>query len=59
MKLKNWPWWRIKAINLQEFRRQLYEKLRQGRIDAPENTSLILLCHVLDQPKSWILAHGD
>lgn len=59
MKPKNWPWWRIKAINLQEFRRQLYEKLRQGRIDAPENTSLILLCHVLDQPKSWILAHGD
>jgi len=58
MKPKNWPLWRNKPINLQEIRRQLREKLRQGGIDAPGNTSLLLLSQAIDQPKSWILAHG-
>lgn len=28
-------------------------------IDNPHNTSLVLLSHTLDQPKSWVLAHGE
>jgi release factor glutamine methyltransferase len=59
MNPKNSLWWRNKPINLQEIRRQLHENLIKGGIDAPENTSLLLLSQAIDQPKSWVLAHGE
>lgn len=35
------------------------KKLVENCVESAENTSLVLLSHVLDQPKSWILSHGE
>jgi release factor glutamine methyltransferase len=59
MKLRNSLWWRNKSINLQTLFHQLNEKFIKEGIDTPGNTSLLLLSQVLDQPKSWVLAHGE
>lgn len=59
MNRKNWLWWRNNPINLQQTRQHLREKLNHFGCDTPGNTSLILLQHALNQPKSWILSHGE
>lgn len=59
MNPKNWLWWRINPINLQQTRQHLREKLAKDSLETPGNISLILLEHALNQPKSWILSHGD
>ncbi len=59
MKQRNYPWWRSNPINLQQTRLDLREKLTKADCDSPGNTSLILLEDTLNQPKSWILSHGD
>jgi release factor glutamine methyltransferase len=59
MNRKNWLLWRNKPIDLQGTRQHLRIKLTQGGFETPGNTSLILLKHALNQPKSWILSHGD
>ncbi len=59
MRLKNSPWWRNNPINLQQFRRQIKEKLVQGGLETPGNTSLVLLAHALQRSKSWILSHNE
>jgi release factor glutamine methyltransferase len=35
------------------------EKLAEGNIESPGDTSLILLQNALQQPKSWVLSHGE
>ncbi len=37
----------------------MQKKLAEHHIDSPENSSLLLLCKALSQPKSWIIAHGE
>ena len=59
MRRKNWRWWRNKLINIQQAREQLHEKLAVKDIASVSPTSLILLQHAINQPKSWILAHND
>jgi release factor glutamine methyltransferase len=59
MNQKNWRWWRNKAINLQQTRQYLKEKLAMGGCDSPGQTSLLLLQHALKQPKSWVLSHSE
>jgi len=59
MNQKNWPWWRNNPIDLQQARQHLREKLAQDGFETPGNTSLTLLKHTLNQPKSWLLSHGD
>jgi len=56
---KNWLWWRNKPINIQQAREHLHDKLAALDTESPSPTSLILLQHALNQPKSWILAHND
>lgn len=45
--------------NLDQFRGEMLETLRQVDAEDPANTSLILLSHALNRPKAWILAHGE
>lgn len=59
MRLKNWLWWRNKPINIQQAREHLKEKLAAKDTESPSITSLVLLQHALNQPKSWILAHNE
>ena len=59
MNQKNWRWWRNKPINLQQTRQNLKEKLALGDCDAPGETSLVLLQHILRQPKTWVLSHSE
>lgn len=59
MKLKNYPWWRNKPINLHQTRSLLHKKLIEHNLETPGLTSLILLEHVLGREKSWILAHSE
>ncbi len=35
----------------------LHETLSKHKVDGPSSTSLILLSHLLNKPKSWILSH--
>ncbi|GIV84391.1 MAG: release factor glutamine methyltransferase [Candidatus Roseilinea sp.] len=34
-------------------------QLDAARVDAPTTTARLLLAHVLDKPKEWLVAHGD
>ncbi|RMG64161.1 MAG: peptide chain release factor N(5)-glutamine methyltransferase [Chloroflexi bacterium] len=34
-------------------------QLDAARVDAPTTTARLLLAHVLDKPKAWLVAHGD
>lgn len=58
-KQKSWHWWRNKPINIQQARNHLKEKLAEKESESSTNTSLVLLQHALNQPKSWILAHSE
>jgi release factor glutamine methyltransferase len=51
--------WRNKPIDLQQTRTHLRAALANGGCESPGDTSIILLGHALDRPKSWILSHGD
>jgi release factor glutamine methyltransferase len=51
--------WRINPINLQQTRTHLRAALTNGGCESPGDTSLILLQHALNRPKSWILSHGE
>jgi release factor glutamine methyltransferase len=51
--------WRNKPINLQKTRTQLRGVLTNGGCESPGETSLILLQHTLNRPKSWILSHDE
>lgn len=51
--------WRNKPINLQQTRAHLRAALTNGGCESPGDTSLILLGHALNRPKSWILSHGE
>jgi release factor glutamine methyltransferase len=51
--------WRNKPINLQQTRTHLRGALTNGGCESPGDTSLILLQHALNRPKSWILSHGE
>lgn len=46
-------------INLQAIQKRLQETLQNAGDDTPGNTSLVLLSHILKQPKAWVLAHTD
>lgn len=46
-------------INLQDIQKRLRETLQHAGDDTPGNTSLVLLSHILKQPKAWVLAHTD
>ncbi len=59
MKQRNCPWWRNNLINLQQTRQFLRDRLALTGCDSPGSTSLILLEDTLNQPKSWILSHGN
>ncbi len=59
MRQKNWLWLRRRTIKLQEVRISLEDKFRQTEDETPVNTSLVILSHVLQRAKGWILAHGD
>jgi len=37
----------------------IQEKLGKSGENTPANTALVLLCHVLKRPKSWVLAHTE
>lgn len=50
---------RSNPINLYEAREVLRKKLIQSGDETPAATSLVLLSHVLQQPKSWLLAHSE
>lgn len=43
---------------LRQVREHLQDKLVERGYDSPANTTLVLLSHILNQPKSFILAHG-
>lgn len=51
--------WRNKPINLQQTRIKLRAALTKDSYESPGETSLILLQHALNRPKSWILSHDD
>ncbi|MBW6466400.1 MAG: peptide chain release factor N(5)-glutamine methyltransferase, partial [Brevefilum sp.] len=51
--------WRNKPIDLQQTRTHLRAALANGGCESPGDTSIILLGHALDRPKSWILSHGE
>jgi release factor glutamine methyltransferase len=50
---------RSTIINLQDIQKRLQETLQHAGDDTPGNTSLVLLSHILKQPKAWALAHTD
>ena len=37
----------------------LRENLGKHKVERPSSTALLLLSHVLEKPKSWILAHTE
>lgn len=50
---------RSNSINIQQLQKTLQTRLAIAKDELPAHTSLLLLQHVLDQPKSFILAHGE
>jgi len=44
---------------LREARDHLHQKLIEQGFDNPSNTTLVLVSHILKQPKSYILAHNE
>ena len=44
---------------LREAREHLHQKLVEQGYDNPSNTTLVLLSHILKQPKSYLLAHDE
>lgn len=44
---------------LQQVKEHLHHKLVEQGYDNPDNTTLVLLSHILNQPKSFILAHNE
>lgn len=39
--------------------REAIALLHAARVDAPTTTARLLLAHVLDKPKEWLIAHGE
>ncbi|MCS6848079.1 MAG: peptide chain release factor N(5)-glutamine methyltransferase [Anaerolineae bacterium] len=39
--------------------REATARLDAAHVDAPATTARLLLAHVLDRPKEWLIAHGD
>lgn len=50
---------RSKPINLLDTRQQLEQKLVEINEEFPSSTTLLLISHILNKPKSWVLAHGE
>jgi len=59
MRRKNWHWLRRRPINLHELQGHLQKELRKHKIERPGSTSLIIISHVLNKPKSWVLTHNE
>ena len=59
MKQKNWHWLRSMPINLHQLRNRIQKSLIAKGDESSSNTSLILLSHALQQPKTWLLAHSE
>ena len=51
--------WRSKTINLKYALGNLQEQLTCLGDDAPSNTALVVLGHILNQEKAWLLAHPE
>lgn len=49
--------WRKKAINLNQWREHVQEKLLENGIDQPLNSTLLLLASALERDKTWVLSH--
>jgi release factor glutamine methyltransferase len=47
------------ALMLREAREHLHQKLIEQGFDNPSNTTLVLFSHILNRPKSYVLAHGS
>jgi len=50
---------RSNSINVQQLQKTLQAKLVEARDELPAHTSLLLLQHVLNLPKTYLLAHGE
>jgi release factor glutamine methyltransferase len=47
------------ALMLREAREHLHQKLIEQGFNNPSNTTLVLFSHILNRPKSYVLAHGS
>ncbi|MBG0786354.1 MAG: peptide chain release factor N(5)-glutamine methyltransferase [Anaerolineaceae bacterium] len=46
-------------MNLKQIRAEIQSSLAENSIETPGNISLLLLSHLLNKPKSWVLAHPE